>query len=136
MKKVLFTLLATISFTTFSQSQFPTFEPSALNTPPSVNTALWNKSMKFDTPQLNLQYGVSDLIIADNLMYASVALSVISTFSYADSVTSDGDAGVLVATTFGIGSAACIIASMVHRRRGLQRLYWGANGITIPLNQQ
>ena len=99
-----------------------------------VNTALWDTSMQYDTPQLNLQHGVGNLIAADNLMYASVALSIASTYSFA-SVTKVGDAGEFTGVIFGLGSIGCIITSHVYRRRGLKRLYWGANGITIPLNQ-
>ena len=94
---------------------------------PSTNSSLWNTTQKFNSTKANLKHGVGDLIVADNLMYGAMGLVIVSS-----SLTINGMEGLALGV--GAGSIVCVIASHVHRRRGLKRVYWGINGITIPLN--
>lgn len=105
---------------------------------PNINSSSWNTTQKFTSTKANLKHGVGDLIVADNLMYTAGGLGTLSSILIIrNPPTLPGEPANMergIGVACGVGSIICVIASNAQRRRGLKRIYWGINGITIPLN--
>jgi len=101
---------------------------------PSIYSGDWSETMKFTSTKANLKHGVGDLIVSDVYNYYATGCSILGSILVINNESRSFKRGAGVAIMG--GSVGFIIASHVHRRRGLKRLYWGMNGITIPLNQE
>ena len=153
MKSILFTLLTIISFTTFSQKGLtrndyvwplpnqPGYEnglPADFNKVYISNTSVH----KMKDPVLNLQLGVKDQLRANNYKWTAIGLNVAAYGFWIAHISSPGgslDTGGpfnILGTIAGVAGVGCWFSSAVHERRAVKRMYWGMNGITIPLNQQ
>jgi len=130
MKKVLFILLTVVSLTTYSQESYPPPKPW-------VYSPAWDTSTKFNSTKANLKHGVGDLITANNFTYFGVGLSMLGAQQLNKAVLNSGDDKyVLRGGILSLAGLSFIVASHIHTRRGLKRIYWGIDGITIPLNQE
>ena len=154
MKSILITLLTIISFTTFSQKGLtrndyvwpPPIHPGYENgLPADFNKAyILNTSVhKMKDPVVNLQLGVKDQLRANNYKWAAMGLNATAYGLWAIHISSfDGSTNTevtpfnVLGTIAGVAGVGCWIGSVVHERRAVKRMYWGMNGITIPLNQQ
>lgn len=98
-------------------------------------------------PERHLRYGSADLLRADNhAMFATgcYLLSAIAWSSYTYKVATYDpyvhglDNGRMPLAAIGVVSTGTaigfMVSSRINQRRGLKRIYWGMNGITIPLN--
>lgn len=130
MKKFLFILLTIVSLTTYSQESYPPPKPW-------VYSPAWNTSNKFNSTKANLKHGVGDLITANNFTYFGVGFSMLGAQQLNKAILNSGDPGnVFRGAIFSMAGVSFIVASHIHTRRGLKRIYWGIDGITIPLNQE
>ena len=155
MKSILITLLTIISFTTFSQNDVTRFDyvhpitdfvgwnglPADINKAYIANTSVY----RMKDPVVNLQLGAKDQLRANNYKWAAIGLNATAYGLWMIHISSlDGstaaDTGVtpfnVLGTIAGIAGVGCWTGSLIHERRAVKRMYWGINGITIPLNQQ
>jgi len=84
------------------------------------------------SPEQNIQSGMRDLIISDNFALIGVALSTYSVVIFNSkngTLSEDKQFGVVTS----IGAGGMFVCSYIFKRKGMEKLYWGVNGITIKL---
>ena len=93
-------------------------------------------------PLLKLQHGSRSLVISDNHFLTGVGFSLASAGFYTIGIRNsqgysrhgyDGGAAKVVGGLCGITSLGFFVSSYVNKRIGLERIYFGINGIKINL---
>lgn len=101
------------------------------------------------SPSIYLKQGSSDLLIASNYRITGVALTIASGVSYSIGVRNamryavappsnpnlyrDGYGAKYLGFACGLMATGFFVAGYAKNREGIEKIYWGANGITIPL---
>ena len=99
--------------------------------------------IKTTDPAEHLKYGSADLLLANNYKWKSTICfatgNLLTYGAYYYSIKHNPNEVAVGATFIGIGLGMAGvyygISGLVHERRAAKRIYWGMNGITIPLNQ-
>jgi len=103
------------------------------------------------SPSIYLKQGSSDLLIASNYQITGVVLTIASGVSYGIGVRNairyasipasssnpnlyrDGYGAKYLGFACGLMATGFFVAGYAKNREGIEKIYWGANGITIPL---